>query len=77
MPYAIQLGCHAYGLSVAEAFAAATVNAARALRRTDVGHLGVGAYGDLAILAAEHEADLVAHLGVRPVEHTVRRGAVC
>jgi len=77
VPYAIQLACLAYGLSVAEAFAAATVGAAAALRRTDVGHLGVGARGDLAVLAEEHEADLVAHLGARPVTHTVVGGAVC
>ena len=77
MPYVIQLACLAYGMSVAEAFAAATVGAAAALRRTDVGHLSVGARGDLAVLAEEHEADLVAHLGARPVRHTVVGGAVC
>jgi imidazolonepropionase-like amidohydrolase len=37
----------------------------------------VGARGDLAVLAEEHEADLVAHLGARPVEHTVMGGTVC
>jgi imidazolonepropionase len=77
MPYAIQLGCLAYGLSVEEAFRAATVGAAAALRRTDVGHLAVGAQGDVAVLNADHEADLVAHLGVRPVNNTVVGGTVC
>ena len=65
MPCAIQLACLAMGLSVAEAFRAATVGAAHSLRRDDVGHLGVGAHGDLAVLDAEHEADVVAHLGGR------------
>src|SRR3954466_4426772 len=60
MPYVIQLACLDFGLSVAEAFAAATSGGAAALRRTDAGQLGVGAAGDLAVLAAEHEADLVA-----------------
>ena len=67
MPYAIQLGCLAMGLSVDEAFRAATLGAAHSLRRDDIGHLAVGAHGDLAVLDAEHEADLVAHLGGRPV----------
>jgi imidazolonepropionase len=63
------------GLSVAEAFRAATVGAARSLRRDDVGHLGVGARGDLVVLAAEHEADVVAHLGGQAVTSTVVGGA--
>ncbi len=76
MPYAVQLGCLGYGLSVAEAFRAATAGAARALRRTDVGHLGVGARGDLAVLDADHEADVVAHLGARAVRRTVIGGTL-
>ena len=74
MPYAIQLACLAMGLSVAEAFRAATVGAAHSLRRDDVGHLGVGAHGDLVVLAAEHEADVVAHLGGHAVTSTVVGG---
>jgi imidazolonepropionase len=74
MPYAIQLGCLAMGLSVAEAFRAATLGGAHALRRDDVGHLGAGALGDLVVLDAEHEADVVAHLGGRPVTATVVGG---
>ena len=76
MPYAIQLACLAMGLSVAEAFRAATLGAAHSLRRDDVGHLGVGARGDLVVLAAEHEADVVAHLGGPAVRATVIDGAV-
>jgi imidazolonepropionase len=74
MPYAIQLACLAMGLSVEEAFRAATLGAARSLRRDDVGHLRPGAWGDLAVLEAEHEADLVAHLGGKPVRQTVIGG---
>ncbi|MDP9394737.1 MAG: imidazolonepropionase, partial [Actinomycetota bacterium] len=76
MPYAVQLACLAQGLSVEEAFRAATLGGARALRRDDVGHLRVGARGDLAVLTAEHEADVVAHLGARPVSATVVGGVV-
>jgi imidazolonepropionase len=74
MPYAIQLACLAMGLSVDEAFRAATLGAAHSLRLADVGHLGRGAHGDLAVLAAEHEADLVAHLGGPAVTATVVGG---
>jgi imidazolonepropionase len=76
MPYAIQLGCLAMGLSVDEAFRAATLGAARSLRRDDIGHLAVGAHGDLAVLDAEHEADVVAHLGGEPVSATVVGGVL-
>jgi imidazolonepropionase len=76
MPYAIQLGCLAMGLSVDEAFRAATLGGAHALRRDDVGHLGLGAWGDLAVLNADHEADVVAHLGGRPVNATVVGGVL-
>jgi imidazolonepropionase len=75
MPYAVQLGCLAMGLSVDEAFRAATLGAAASLRRDDIGHLGIGAWGDLAVLTAEHEADLVAHLGASPVAATYVSGA--
>ena len=74
MPYVIQLACLAMGLSVDEAFRAATLGAARSLRRDDIGHLGPGAWGDLAVLSAEHEADVVAHLGGAAVRHTVIGG---
>jgi imidazolonepropionase len=74
MPYAIQLGCLGMGLSVDDALRAATLGGATALRRDDVGHLAVGARGDLAVLNADHEADLVAHLGARPVRACVVGG---
>ncbi len=77
MPYVVQLACLAYGLTVEEAFRAATLGSARALRRDDVGHLSPGAWGDLAVLAADHEADLVAHLGAPAVKHTTVGGIVC
>jgi imidazolonepropionase len=76
MPYAIQLGCLAMGLSVDQAFRAATLGGAHALRRADIGHLGSGAWGDLVVLDAEHEADTVAHLGAPAVRAVVVGGRV-
>lgn len=75
MPYVIQLACLAMGLSVEEAFRAATLGAAHSLRRSDVGHLGEGAQGDLVVLDAEHEADLVAHLGASAARQVFIGGA--
>lgn len=50
------------GLSVAEAVYAATAGGAKALRRTDVGVLAVGARADLHVL----DAPSVTHLAYRP-----------
>lgn len=63
MPYAVQLACLGMGLGIGEALEAATLGGAKALRRNDIGHLGVGARGDLVVLTSDHEADVVAHLG--------------
>jgi imidazolonepropionase len=74
MPYAVQLACLGMGLPVEAALRAATEGGARALRRDDVGHLGRGARGDLVVLDADHEADLVGHLGTSGVNRTVVAG---
>ena len=74
MPYVVSLACLGLGMTVEQALTAATRGSAAALRRNDVGHLGIGAYGDLVVLAAEHEADLVAHLGAPAVRRTVVGG---
>jgi imidazolonepropionase len=76
MPYAIQLACLGMGLAVDDALEAATLGGAKALRRTDVGHLAVGARGDAVVLSSDHEADLVAHLGAAAVRHTVIGGVL-
>jgi imidazolonepropionase len=62
MPFVIALAVRECRLTPAEAVWAATAGGAAALRRRDVGHLGVGARADLAVLAApSHE-----HLAYRP-----------
>jgi imidazolonepropionase len=74
MPLAIQLACLEMGLGVGAALRAATLGGAAALRRDDIGRLGVGARGDLVVLESDHEVDVVAHLGVPAVSTTVTAG---
>ena len=74
MPYAMQLACLAMGLDVETTLRAATLGGAAALRRTDVGHLGVGARGDLVVVNSDHEGDLIGHLGTHAVIQTVVEG---
>jgi imidazolonepropionase len=74
VPYALQLAGPLLGLGVDEALRAATAGGAAALRRADLGVLEVGAQGDLVVLAAAHEADLMAHLGSPAVGSTVVGG---
>jgi imidazolonepropionase len=62
MPLCIALAVREMGMSPAEALAAATTGGARALGRTDVGHLGVGAVADLVVL----DAPSYLHLAYRP-----------
>ena len=62
MPLMIALAVRELGMTPAEALWAATAGGAAALRRTDVGRLGVGAAADLAVLAAPSHL----HLAYRP-----------
>lgn len=59
-------------LSLAEAIRAATRGGALALRRADVGHLGVGARADLHVLDTPHAIDLAYRPGM-PLTHRVLR----
>jgi imidazolonepropionase len=74
MPLCIALAVREMGLSPAEALAAATTGGARALGRTDVGHLGVGAAADLAVLDAPSYLHLAYRPGVPLVRETFVRG---
>ena len=75
MPYAMQLACLEMGLPVETVLRAATLGGAAALRRDDIGHLGIGARGDLVVLDAGHEADVLAHLGVNTISRTIVGGS--
>ena len=74
VPLCIALAVREMGMSPAEALAAATTGGARALRRNDVGHLGVGASADLAVLDAPTYLHLAYRPGVPLVRETFVRG---
>jgi len=62
MPFVVALAVREMRMTPAEALVAATVGGARALRRTDIGRIAVGARADLAVL----EAPSFEHLAYRP-----------
>jgi imidazolonepropionase len=62
LPFCIALAVREMGMTPAEAVWSATAGGARALRRTDVGRVAVGARADLAVLDAPDHV----HLAYRP-----------
>ena len=64
MPFCIALAVRDMHLTTAEAVWAATAGGAMALRRDDVGHLGVGARADVIMLDAPSHAYLAYRPGV-------------
>ena len=75
MPIAMALAVREMGLSVDEALYGATRGGALALRRDDLGHLGVGARADFLVLDAPCAAHLVYRLGDAVVATVVRATA--
>ena len=69
MSLVIALAVREMGMSVDEAIWAVTRGGARALRRDDIGHLGVGAAADVLIL----DAPRAAHLAYRPGSALIRQ----
>jgi imidazolonepropionase len=74
MPLCIALAVRDMGMAPAEALWAATAGGARALRRRDIGHLGVGAVADLALLDAPSYVHLAYRPGVPLVLHVLVNG---
>ncbi len=74
MPFCIALAVREMRMTPAEALWSATAGGARALRRDDVGHLGVGARADLAILDAPSYLHLAYRPGVPLVDTVLRSG---
>jgi imidazolonepropionase len=64
MPFCVALAVREMRMTTQEAVWAATAGGAQALRRTDVGHLGVGARADLMILDAPSHSYLAYRPGV-------------
>jgi imidazolonepropionase len=76
MPFVIALACREMALSPLEAVCAATRGGASALQCADIGHLGVGARGDLVLLDAPSYVHLAYRPGVNLVRAVVREGVV-
>ena len=76
MAFCIALAVRDMRMTADEALAAATLGGARALRRGDIGHLGVGARADAVLLDAPSPAHLVYRPGVPLVAMTIARGRV-
>ena len=74
MPWCIALATREMGMTVDEAVLGATLGGARALRRDDVGHLGIGARADLVVLEAPSHLYLAYRPGVAIVAEVWRRG---
>jgi len=70
MPFVVALAVREMRLTPAEALWAATRGGALALRRGDIGHLGVGARADLTVLDAPSHLHLSYRPGV-PIAHTL------
>lgn len=68
IPFAVALAVRECGLTPAEAVHAATAGAAASLRRSDVGHLGVGARADVTVVDGPSHV----HLAYRPGMPTAR-----
>ncbi|RAG87466.1 imidazolonepropionase [Streptacidiphilus pinicola] len=78
MPFCIAVAVRDMGMTPDEAVVAATLGGARALRRTDVGHLAVGARADLVLLDAPSHVHLAYRPGVPLVSAVWQGGArVC
>lgn len=69
MPFCLAVAVRDMGFTPAEALRAATLGGAAALRRTDIGHLGLGARADLVVL----DAPTYTHLAYRPGVPLVHR----
>lgn len=76
MPFSIALAVREMHMTVAEALYAATIGGAKALRRSDVGHLGVGANADLVLLTAPSYIHLAYRPGVPLIHTTWKNGNV-
>jgi imidazolonepropionase len=75
MPFCIALAVRELRMTPDEAVWAATAGGARALRRSDVGHLGVGARADVVLLDAPSHLHLAYRPGVPLVARAWRGGA--
>lgn len=76
MPFCIALAVREMHMTVDESIYAATMGGAIALRRTDVGHLSVGANADITLLSAPSYIHLAYRPGVPLISTTWKNGQV-
>ena len=77
MQFVIALACRALGLTPAQAIAAATINAAHAIRRAErIGSLEVGKQADLLVVEAPDHRHLGYRFGTNLVRQVVKNGQV-
>jgi imidazolonepropionase len=77
MPMAMSLACSQMRMTPAEAFSAATINGAHALRCADrAGSIEAGKDADLVVFDAPDYREIPYHFGVNLVTMTIKRGVV-
>ena len=74
MPFCIALAVRDMGMTPDEAVWSATAGGAKALRRNDIGHLGVGARADIVLLDAPSHVHLAYRPGVQLVSRVWQGG---
>ena len=73
----MNIACILFGLSIKEALAGATREAAKALSRADrIGNIKEGMAADFLLWDVQHPAEIVCQLGVNPLRERVYRGKV-
>lgn len=78
MPFVVGLACYHYGMSVEEAIAGSTVNAAYALNRADkIGSIERGKMADILILDYKDVREVPYWLGSNPVKTCIKDGRIC
>jgi len=77
MPMVLSLACSQLRMTPAEAIAAATINAAYALRRADhVGSIEPGKQADLAVFEVEDYREIPYYFGMQRCWMTMKRGTI-
>lgn len=77
MQFVIALACRAMGLTPSQAIAAATINAAAAIRRADrIGTLEPGKQADLLILSTDDYRDLAYRFGGNLIQTVIKKGVI-
>jgi imidazolonepropionase len=77
MPMILSLACTQLRMTPAEAIAAATINAAFALRRDNrIGSLETGKHADLAVFAVEDYQEIPYYFGMNRCWMTMKRGEI-